>query len=148
MSFYAEKGQYGFEVRTGRVVLTIVVGLLVLTAAAMSGLPVYRVWASRLHGEAELAQATANRKIVVQEAEAKKEAAKLLGEAEVARAHGLAEANQIVGKSLGGPENYIRYLWIQQIDKVSGQIIYVPTEAGLPLTEAGRARDRSSEVGR
>jgi hypothetical protein len=78
----------------------------------------------RTDGLAELARATYNRKVIVQEAEAKKEAAKLLGEAEVARAGGLAEANEaneIVGNSLGGPENYIRYLWIQQIDKVSGQ---------------------------
>jgi len=91
-----------------------------------------------LEGKAELARATFNRQVAVQEALAKKEAAGLLGEAEVARAHGLAEANHIVGASLGGPENYIRYLWIQQIDKVGGQIIYIPTEAGLPVLEAGR----------
>lgn len=114
--------------------------VLLLVGIGLAGGPPYKVWAARLHGEAELARATANRKIIVQEAEAKKEAASLLGEAEVARAHGLAEANRIVGNSLGGPENYIRYLWIQQIDKVSGQVIYVPTEAGLPLTEASRLR--------
>lgn len=116
------------------VVLTVVA----LIAGLMVAMPHYWVWQQHMHGEAELARATANRKIVVQEAEAKKEAATLLGEAEVARAHGLAEANKIVGNSLGGSENYIRYLWIQQIDKVSGQIIYVPTEAGLPILEAGK----------
>lgn len=112
--------------------------VVALIASVMFGCPRYNVWAAHMSGEAELAHATANRKILVQEAEAKKAAATLLGEAEVARAHGLAEANQIVGKSLGGPENYLRYLWIQNIDKVSGQVIYVPTENGLPLTEASR----------
>lgn len=118
----------------------VLIGILVLFLAAggLAGCPVYYVWQQEMEGKAELARATFNRKVAVQEAEAKKEAATLLGEAEVARAHGLAEANKIVGQSLGGPENYIRYLWIQQIDKVSGQVIYVPTEAGLPLTEAGR----------
>lgn len=103
------------------------------------GCPNYNVWEQGLAGQAELRRAEQNRQIAVQEALAKKEAAKLLGEAEVERASGLAEANKIVGASLGGPENYLRYLWIQQIDKVSGQVIYIPTETGLPLTEAGRA---------
>jgi len=128
------------------VIVIPVLLVLLLVAGGMAGCPVYNVWAARLSGEAELAHATANRKIAVQEAEAKKEAATLLGEAEVARAHGLAEANQIVGKSLGSPENYLRYLWIQQIDKVSGQVIYVPTETGLPLTEATRLAAKPAEA--
>ena len=131
MDFYETKDG---GVRGGRIALTVLAAIVTLAFAA----PIWNVWAARLSGEAELAHATANRKILVQEAEAKKEAAKLLGEAEVARAHSLAEANHIVGNSLGGPENYIRYLWIQQIDKVSAQVIYVPTETGLPLTEATR----------
>lgn len=136
MSFwYDEKTQ---ELRATHVISTIAVSLVVCSAAAMAGCPVYNVWQQEMEGRAELAKATYSRQVLVQEATAKKEAAKLLGEAEVARAHGLAEANHIVGNSLGGPDNYIRYLWIQQIDKVSGQVIYVPTETGLPLTEATR----------
>lgn len=136
MSFwFDEKTQ---ELRATRVIPAIAVGIVVGVAIGMAGCPVYTVWQQEMAGKAELARATYNRRVLVQEAEAKKEAAALLGEAEVARAHGLAEANHIVGNSLGGPDNYIRYLWIQQIDKVSGQVIYVPTETGLPLTEATR----------
>lgn len=124
-----------------RIIVWFVVCSIVLTLLLMAGCPVYSVWQQEMAGKAELSRATFNRKVVVQEAEAKKEAAKLLGEAEVARAHGLAEANHIVGNSLGGPENYIRYLWIQQIDKVTAQVIYVPTETGLPLTEATRLQN-------
>ena len=120
-------------------IIGLSVGLLVLLiAVTMAGCPRYNVWEQEMAGRAELARATYNRQVAVQEALAKKEAAHLLGEAEVARAHGLAEANHIVAGSLGSPENYLRYLWIQQIDKVSGQVIYVPTETGLPLTEAGK----------
>ena len=64
--------------------------------------PVYNVWASEKKGQAELAQATSNRKIAVQEAEAKKESAVLLADAEVLRAQGVAKANQIIGESLKG----------------------------------------------
>ncbi len=112
--------------------------LCAMIGLGMWGCPQYHVWEQGLAGQAELRRAEQNRMIAVQEALAKKESAKLLGEAEVERAGGLAEANKIVGQSLGGPENYLRYLWIQQIDKVSGQVIYIPTEAGLPLSEAGR----------
>lgn len=119
--------------------ITVILLLLcIIGVGAMFGCPIYRVWQQKMEGEAELSHATYSKQVAVQEAQAKKDAAALLGEAEVARAHGLAEANRIVGGSLGGPENYLRYLWIQQIDKVSGQVIYVPTETGLPLTEAGK----------
>ena len=122
-------------------VLAWVFGLSFLSAiilGLMFGLPVYKVWSAHKHGQAEFAKAEQNRRISVLEAQAKKDSATLLGEAEVARAHGFAEANEIVASSLGGHDNYIKYLWIQQIDKIAGQIIYVPTEAGLPITEAGK----------
>lgn len=124
--------------RVARIVLHALGAMFVLIGGLSWACPIYTIWQQRLEGEAELAKATYSRQVLVQEAQAKKDAAALLGEAEVARAHGLAEANKIVGGSLGGPDNYLRYLWIQQIDKVSGQVIYVPTEVGLPLTEAGK----------
>ncbi len=40
--------------------------------------------------------------------------------------------------SLGGPEGYLRYLYIQNLEDSKGQIIYVPTEGGLPILEAGQ----------
>jgi hypothetical protein len=130
--FFDEKRQ---EPRVFPIIVAVVLFFLSLFGVAW---PFWTVWEQEMVGKAELSRATFSRKVLVQEAEAKKEAATLLGEAEVARAHGLAEANKIVGNSLGGPENYLRYLWIQNIDKVSGQVIYVPTEVGLPLTEAGK----------
>lgn len=48
--------------------------------------PKYDIYASRLSGQAELQKAESNRKIVIEEANAKKESAKALAEAEVIQA--------------------------------------------------------------
>lgn len=97
-----------------------------------------RVWNAETAGEAELAQATSNRRIAVLEAQAALDSAKLKAQAEVERSKGVAESNRIVANGLGGPEGYLRYLYINNLENSKGQIIYVPTEAGLPILEAGR----------
>ena len=104
------------------------------------GYPQYKVWQQRLAGQAKLARAEQNRKIAIQEAEAKKESARALAEAEVIRAEGVAKANRIIGESLRGNESYLRYLWIQTLNDNPQNVIYVPTEAGLPILEAGKRK--------
>lgn len=99
---------------------------------------VYDVWAQHKEGEAELAKAESNRRIKVLEAHAIEESAKSLAQAEVIRARGVAEANQIIGASLKENEGYLRYLWITGLDHSNHQVIYVPTEANLPILEAGK----------
>lgn len=133
--------------------IAIFLTILVLCGAVAGCLtfgPNYNVYKKEMDGKAAFAEAQQNRKIAVLEATAKKESAALLGEAtliqaqqaakvEVARAHGTAEANAIVANGLGGPEGYLRYLYIDKLS--SGQnreVIYVPTEAGLPILEAGK----------
>lgn len=100
--------------------------------------PQYRVWQRGLAGEAELKQAEWNRQILIKEAEAKEQAAKAWARAEVERAKGAAEANAILAESLGGPEGYLRWLFIDRLDEMKGQVIYLPTEAGIPILEAGK----------
>lgn len=119
------------------ILLIVVVGGGLGSCAAYNSV---RVWNAETAGEAELAQATQNRKIKVLEAQAKMDSASLEANAEIARARGLAEANRIVADSLGGPEGYLRYLYIQNLEQSKGQIIYVPTEGGLPILEAGRLK--------
>jgi hypothetical protein len=119
--------------------------LVVLVGGGLGSCAAYnsvRVWNAETAGEAELAQARQNRQIATLEAEAKLESAKLLALAEVERAKGVAEANRIVADGLGGPEGYLRYLYIEHLAQSQGQIIYVPTEGGLPILEAGRLRPR------
>ncbi len=112
---------------------------LLIVAGLMAGCPSYNVWQSSMAGKAELASADYTRQVAVVEAQAKLDAASKLAEAEVARAKGVAQANQIIGDSLKGNEAYLRYLWINNLDgKGDKQVIYVPTETGLPILEAGR----------
>ena len=100
--------------------------------------PIYNVWNQELRGKAELARAESSRQIAVIEAQAKKDSAKMLADAEIERAKGVAEANKIIGQSLKGNDEYLRYLWIDNLQSKENSIIYVPTEAGLPILEAGR----------
>lgn len=104
----------------------------------MWGCPRYNVWQQKLAGEAELAKSLAAKQVAVQEALAKKDSAGLLADAEVARAQGVAQANKIIGESLKNHEEYLRYLYIQNLADKQNEIVYVPTEAGLPILEAGR----------
>ena len=124
--------------------LALASALLSGTVAALGVLlnPYVRVWTYGMEGRAQMAQAEANRQIKVREAQSTRDAAILLAEAEVARAKGVAEANRIVADGLGGPEGYLRYLYIEGLkearEKAGAQVIYVPTEAGLPILEANR----------
>ncbi|MEO1028719.1 MAG: membrane protease subunit [Pseudomonadota bacterium] len=99
--------------------------------------PNYNVWAKGMQGRAELKQAEQNRQIRIEEAQAELEAAKLDALAEIERAKGVAEANKIIADGLGGAEGYLRYLWINQLSRNNQNVIYVPTEAGIPILEAG-----------
>lgn len=127
------------QIKAGAIVRDALILLVILVTAGMYGCPKYEVWQQGLKGEAELNRAEQNRKVKVYEAQAELEAAKLKSQAEVERAKGVAEANKIVADGLDGHDEYLRYLWI---DKVAGhaqrEIIYVPTEANVPILEAGK----------
>lgn len=110
------------------------------------GWPIYRVWQRELAGKAALKEAEWDRQIAVKEAQALKESAVFLAEAEAIRAKGVAEANEIIGASLKENEAYLRYLWINGLHDGSSEVIYIPTEANLPILEAGRILKRSSDA--
>lgn len=100
--------------------------------------PYVHVWQESMKGKAELARADSNRQIATCEALAKKESSKALADAEVIRAEGVAKANKIIGTSLENNEGYLRYLWIQGLQTNNMQVVYVPTEANLPIMESQR----------
>lgn len=123
-------------------IMSLAGGALLCTmtiAAIMWVLPTWNVWRAEMSGKAALARAENERKVLIEQARAEAEAAKFLREAEIERAKGVAEANKIIANDLGGPEGYLRYLWIQKLGSNQQDVIYVPTEAGIPLLEAGRA---------
>jgi hypothetical protein len=123
---------------SGLTLLGALVIFCLLVVGAFTGCQHYRIYAARSSGEAALAEAESTRRVSVLEAQAKLDSASKLAEAEVVRARGVAQANQIIGESLKGNDAYLRYLWIQTLESGKNDTIYVPTEANLPILEAQR----------
>jgi len=116
---------------------------IALLLGMLVGCPQYGVYKSGLQGKAELVKAEQNKKIQIENAKGKLNAAQMLAEAdsiravgaknvEKIRAQGMAEAMEIENGKL--TDKYIQYLWVRNIDK--GDKIYISTEAGLPILEA------------
>lgn len=139
---------------TNALYLRITLAIVSLSFIFLAGCPAYNVYVASQHGKAELARATMNRQIKVQEAEATQAAAYALASADTIRAVGVARANKIIGQSLINNGAYLTYLWLQTLEATAGkgQTIYVPTSNGsggpgvfpsmglqsLPITEASR----------
>ena len=124
---------------TRKLVIQVTVCVLVfaaIIAGLMFGIPTYQVWQQNMAGRARLAEAEYSKQIVLIEAEMNLLAEELNAQAEVARARGAAEAMEIVQEKL--TDMYIRYLWVRQANFRDATVIYVPTEAQLPILEAGR----------
>jgi regulator of protease activity HflC (stomatin/prohibitin superfamily) len=127
------KNQNGF-IDTG--VALFAVGIIVFGGVLFIGGPQYNVWQQSLAGKAELQKAEYTRQVAVLEAQAKKDSAQQLADAEIIRATGVAKANQIIGDSLKDNREYLQYLYITGLEEGSNKgnvTIYVPTEGGMPV---------------
>ncbi len=127
------KQQNGF-IDTG--VALVAVGVVVVGGLIFIGGPQYNVWQQSLAGKAELQKAEYTRQVAVLEAQAKKDSAQQLADAEIIRATGVAKANQIIGDSLKDNREYLQYLYITGLEEGSNKgnvTIYVPTEGGMPV---------------
>jgi regulator of protease activity HflC (stomatin/prohibitin superfamily) len=98
-------------------------------------------------GKSTLLEAESSKKALIETAKAENESATLQAEAkvkiakaeaqaEIERAYGVAKANEIIGQSLRGNNEYLKYLQIDAIRNSKGDKVYIPTEAGLPIIEA------------
>ena len=113
-----------------------IAGVFLVGGLIFIGGPQYNVWQQSLAGKAELNKAEYTRQVAVLEAQAKKDSAQQLADAEIIRASGVAKANQIIGNSLKDNREYLQYLYITGIEEGSqkGNVtIYVPTEGGMPV---------------
>lgn len=109
------------------------VAVLVVVAAFMFIGPVYGVWQQRLSGEAKLARAQQERQILVTQAQAEKDAARLR-----------ADAIAIVGQAAKDFPQYREQEFMASFGEALreghvNQIVYVPTEANIPILEARSA---------
>lgn len=125
-----DKGHIGIENMVGALVSF---GLFLgLGMGIAFGYPEYKVWEQSKAGEAALAKATQDRQIKVQEAEAEQEAASKQ-----------AEANRILGESIRQYPESMEQKWVEAIEKTSNQVIYLPTEASVPITESTRMAQKT-----
>ena len=146
----------------GSFVFTIVFFIIVISLALWLW-PKYNVYKKELSGQASLREAKWSKQILIEEAKAREQAAlmqakakitlaeaegkaklvnaKAEGMADIERAKAAAEANRIIGESLKDNEAYLRYIWIKGLQDGKGERIYIPTEAGLPILEAGKLKN-------
>jgi hypothetical protein len=140
--------------------LSLIAIIMVLAIGCVGGgcygYPKYRVYQQQMEGEAKLREAESSRQIAVEEAKAKLDSSKMLadaaeieaegkGRAEVSKAKATAEAVKIVGASLKEHPDYKVWMFLDGVKDNTNQIIYWPTESGMPITEMGRLllnRDR------
>lgn len=123
-----EKGVAGF----------IILLVLIIVGGLFWAVPVYSRYQAVKYAENELTAQQFLKQVAVAQAEAKNDSAKYEAQAEVTRAEGVAKANAIIGESLKNNEAYLRYLWISNMNDQEKEIIYIPTEANLPILEASR----------
>ncbi|GAA5190664.1 hypothetical protein GCM10025772_15850 [Ferrimonas gelatinilytica] len=141
--------------------LLLVATLFLAIILALWAWPKYNVYKQELNGRAALKEAEWSKQILIEEAKAREQAAlmqakakvtlakaegeaqiaraKAEGQADIERAKAAAQANKIIGESLKNNEAYLRYIWIKGLQEGNGERIYIPTEAGLPILEAGKA---------
>ncbi len=156
------EGGRGSDIGT---VLSLSVIIIILIIAAFWAWPKYNVYKLELDGIAALKEAEWSKKILIEEAKAQEQAslmraktkvtlaeaegqamlarAKAEGQADIERAKAAATANKIIGNSLKNNDEYLRYVWIKGLQDGKGERIYIPTEAGLPILEAGSLKPLS-----
>lgn len=108
------------------------VASVILIIIAIALYPKYRVYSQELRGQAALAEARSSKQVQVEQARGELESSKLR-----------AEAIEIIGKAAQDYPEYRNQEFIGAFGDAlrSGdieQIIYVPTEANIPILEAGK----------
>ena len=114
--------------------------LLIVWILHALAMPIYRVWASAKQGEADLAEARYEQQIQVAEAQGRLDAAELNKRAAIVEDEAVAAQITTIGDNLKTHDLYLKWQWIKMMEDRKGETIYVPTEANLPILEAGRRK--------
>ena len=112
--------------------LLAVVVVCIIAIGLMFGLPVWSVWKEGLSGEGQLAKAEQTKKIMIETARAEVEASTLR-----------AKAIKIMGQAAKDYPEYREQELMQAFGEALNngaiqKIVYIPTEANMPILEAGK----------
>lgn len=123
------------------------IGIIGFVASLMAIFPIYSVWAAHKSGQADLARARNEQQVQVAQAQGRLDAAELNKKAQVVEAEAISASVEKIGKALHNNAGYLQWQWIRMMEEQeSGNVIYVPTEAGLPILEAGNRSRKVKEV--
>jgi hypothetical protein len=121
------------------IVVWPVAAVLLLIAWGLFGLPVWRVWAQQKQGEADLQQAHKEQQIQVSKAQGRLDAANINKQAAIIEAEAVSAQIETIGKTLTQHDLYLKWQWIKMMEeRPESSVIYVPTEANIPIMEAGK----------
>lgn len=105
------------------------------------GYPRWRVWDKQKAGEADLQQAHKEQQIQVSKAQGRLDAATLNKQAAIVEAEAVSGQIEKIGSQLTKHDLYLKWQWIKMMEeRPDSSVIYVPTEANLPILEAGRLK--------
>lgn len=126
----------------GDVIWSIVAVVVLVNAWGMFGRPRWTVWAAHQAGLADLAQARNEQQVQVSQAQGRLDAAHLNKQAAIIEAEAVSAQITEIGTQLTAHDLYLRWQWIKMMDDsdCDREIIYVPTEANLPILEASRTK--------
>lgn len=121
-------------------IFVVLAGIAGGLAWALVGYPKWRVFAAHQAGLADLQRAKNEQQIQVSEAQGRLDAAELNKQAAVIEAQAVALQIKEIGEQLTKHDLYLRWQWIKMMEELDtrAQVVYVPTEANLPILEAGR----------
>lgn len=108
------------------------IAFVAIVLTLMMGIPIYQVWQQEQSGKAALAKAEQTRQILITQAQAEKDAASLR-----------AQAIAIVGEAAQKYPEYRQQEFIGAFAEALkegniSQLVYVPTEAMIPIIEKNR----------
>jgi regulator of protease activity HflC (stomatin/prohibitin superfamily) len=113
------------------------------------GYPHWRVWSAHQSGMADLQKAKNEQQIQVSVAQGRLDAAQLNKQAAIIEAEAVGLQIKEIGAELQHHDLYLRWQWIKMMEESKSEsgreIIYVPTEANLPILEAIRLRKPEEE---
>lgn len=91
-------------------------------------------------------QAHREQQIQVSRAQGRLDAAELNKKAAVIEAEAVSKQIEVIGAQLTKHDLYLKWQWIKMMeDHQSDALIYIPTEANIPILEAGRAIESPGE---
>lgn len=107
-------------------VLAVVVVVLGIVVGAMLGIPKYNAWRKGVAGQGMLAYAEAEKRVLIEQAKAEKEAAQL-------QAGAIAIVGQAAQEYPEYREQQFMAAFGNAIEQGDVQMIFVPTEANVPI---------------